>query len=561
MRRMRGKVTEGFGWRPLAVGLATLAFLLAGASIVRAGSAPKMSDADFEQGKKLYFQRCAGCHGTLRAGATGPELSPKKTINLGSERLSDILNYGMPGGMPAWGEEGLLTEKEIDILVRYIQQEPPQPPEMGLPEIKESWKIYTQVADRPTKPMHSRDWENFFGVVLRDAGEVAIIDGDTKEMVSVIKTGYAVHILRSSSSGRYFYVVGRDGRISLIDLWTEKPSLVAEVKPCIDARSVDASKFTGDRKGAFLGFLGGEKRENFADKLAIIGCYWPPHYAVVDGLTLEPKKLVRTSGYTYDTDEYLPEVRVASIVASHYDPLWVVSLKESGYVALVDYSDTEALKTTMIEAERFLHDGGWDSTKRYFLVAANMRDTVSVIDVKEKKFVANIKTGKKPHPGRGANWIDPEFGPVWATTHIGEGRISLIGTDPSGHPDNAWKVVRQIDLKGRAGGLFLKTHDNSPWIWTDAPLNSDSDRIREICILSKAKGALEKCFPATDHGRIVHFEYNKAGDEMWVSVWDKKGEILVYDDKTLELKKKITGDWLITPTGKFNVYNTRGDIY
>ncbi|MEW6775062.1 MAG: cytochrome D1 domain-containing protein [Bdellovibrionota bacterium] len=510
--------------------------------------APKMSKEEFEQGKTIYFQRCAGCHGTLRAGATGPELSPAKTIKLGEERLKDILQYGMPGGMPAWGEDGILNEQEIEIISRYIRQEPPAPPELPLEEIKKSWKVYVPLDQRPKKVAHKRNWENFFGVVLRDKGEVAIIDGDTKEKIAVIKTGYAVHILRSSSSGRYFYVVGRDGRISLIDLWSAEPSLVAEVKPCIDARSVDASKYHGP-KG------------DFSDKLAIVGCYWPPHFTILDGLTLEPKKLIRTSGYTYDTNEYLPEVRVASIIASHFDPLWVVSLKESGYVWLVDYSDIKNLRVAMIEAERFLHDGGWDATKRYFLVAANMRNRMSVIDVKEKKFIANIDTGKKPHPGRGANWVDPEFGPVYGTTHIGEGQLTLIGTDPAKHKKHAWQVVRQLELKGRAGGLFIKTHDKSPWVWTDAPLNSEAEKTQTLCVYSKKKAQIEKCFQAADRGRLVHFEYNKAGDEVWVSVWDKTGEILVYDDKTLTLKTKITGDWLVTPTGKFNVFNTRNDVY
>jgi nitrite reductase (NO-forming)/hydroxylamine reductase len=35
----------------------------------------------------------------------------------------------------------------------------------------------------------------------------------------------------------------------------------------------------------------------------------------------------------------------------------------------------------------------------------------------------------------------------------------------------------------------------------------------------------------------------------------------VYDDKTLALKKVITDPKMITPTGKFNVYNTQHDIY
>ena len=39
----------------------------------------------------------------------------------------------------------------------------------------------------------------------------------------------------------------------------------------------------------------------------------------------------------------------------------------------------------MIKAERFLHDGGWDSTKRYFLVAANQANTIAVVDALEGK--------------------------------------------------------------------------------------------------------------------------------------------------------------------------------
>ena len=59
--------------------------------------------------------------------------------------------------------------------------------------------------------------------------------------------------------------------------------------------------------------------------------------------------------------------------------------------------------------------------------------------------------------------------------------------------------------------------------------------------------------------KVVHIEFNKAGDEAWISLWDKEGEVVVIDDKTLTVKERITG--LHTPTGKFNVYNTMKDIY
>jgi len=33
-----------------------------------------LNEADFETAKSMYFQRCAGCHGVLRKGATGKSL-------------------------------------------------------------------------------------------------------------------------------------------------------------------------------------------------------------------------------------------------------------------------------------------------------------------------------------------------------------------------------------------------------------------------------------------------------------------------------------------------------
>jgi nitrite reductase (NO-forming)/hydroxylamine reductase len=47
-------------------------------------------------------------------------------------------------------------------------------------------------------------------------------------------------------------------------------------------------------------------------------------------------------------------------------------------------------------------------------------------------------------------------------------------------------------------------------------------------------------------------------------VWSAKNHesaIVVVDDKTRKLKAVIKDPRLITPTGKFNVYNTRHDVY
>ena len=80
------------------------------------------------------------------------------------------------------------------------------------------------------------------------------------------------------------------------------PGPVAEIKIGMEARSIETSKFEG-----------------WEDKLAIAGAYWPPQYVIMDGDTLEPKKIVSTRGNIYDEQVYHPEPRVAAILASHYD--------------------------------------------------------------------------------------------------------------------------------------------------------------------------------------------------------------------------------------------------
>ena len=516
---------------------------------------PTLTQEQFDQARQIYFERCAGCHGVLRKGATGKPLTPDVTKERGFEYLRDFINYGSPAGMPNWGSSAELSEDQVEMMATYLLQDPPQPPEFGMAEMQATWKVHIPLEQRPTEQQNDLDLDNLFVVTLRDSGEVGLIDGDSKEIVQVIKTGYAVHISRLSASGRYVFTIGRDAKIDLIDLWMDPPQTVAEIKIGLEARSVETSKMKG-----------------WEDVYAIGGTYWPPQYVIMDGDTLEPLKIVSTRGMTVDTQEYHPEPRVASIVASHFHPEFIVNVKETGHILLVNYEDIKNLKVTDIAAELFLHDGGFDSTGRYFLVAANARDTVAVVDTKDQKLVSLIKTpGVKPHPGRGANFVDPEFGPVWATSHLGDEMIALIGTDPEGHPDQAWQVVRTLEGQG-GGSLFVKTHPNSRHLYVDTPLNPEPEIASSVAVfdlddLSKEYTVLpigEWSGIAEGMRRVVQPEFNKDGTEVWFSVWNSKNEesaIVVVDDKTLELKAVIRDPRLVTPTGKFNVYNTKNDIY
>ncbi len=517
--------------------------------------APKMTQAEFDLGRKVYFERCAGCHGVLRKGATGKALTPDITLGKGTDYLKVFIAYGSPAGMPNWLTSGEMDEKTVDVMARYIQQDPPTPPEFGMADMKKTWKVIVPPAQRPKRKMNSYNIDNIFSTTLRDTGEVALIDGDTKKIINIVKTGYAVHISRMSASGRYLFVIGRDAKINMIDLWMEKPDNVAELRIGLEARSVETSKYKG-----------------YEDKLAIAGAYWPPQYVIMNGDTLEPLKIVATRGMTVGTQEYHPEPRVASIVGSHFKPEFVVNVKETGKTLLVDYSNIDALKVTELESAPFLHDGGLDASKRYFMVAANQSNKIAAMDLKEGKMAKLIDVGKIPHPGRGANFVHPKFGPVWSTGHLGDETISLIGTDPVKNKAHAFKVVQT--LKGQGGGsLFLKSHPKSQHLYVDTPLNPDP-KISQTLAVFDIKN-LDKGFTVLpvaewagikDGGamRVLQPEYNKAGDEVWLSIWsakDKQSAIVVIDDKTLKPKAIIKDPRLITPTGHFNVFNTQRDVY
>ena len=516
--------------------------------------APPMTQAEFDKARQIYFERCAGCHGVLRKGATGKPLTPELTQAKGLDYLKVFIGYGSPAGMPNWLTSGEMDEKTVDLMARYIQHDPPVPPEFGMADMKKTWKVVVPPEQRPKKKMNSYNIDNIFSTTLRDTGEVALIDGDTKQIINIVKTGYAVHISRLSASGRYLFVIGRDAKINMIDLWMEKPDNVAELRVGLEARSVDTSKYKG-----------------YEDKYAIAGSYWPPQYVIMKGDTLEPLKIVGTRGMVVGTQEYHPEPRVAAIVASHFKPEFVVNVKETGKTLMVDYSNLDALKITEIGSAPFLHDGGWDSSKRYFMVAANNSNMIAAIDAKDGKLAGITEVGKIPHPGRGANFVHPQYGRVWATGHLGDETVSLVATDDK-RKATAFKQVAQ--LKGQGGGsLFIKTHPKSKNLWVDTPLNPDPKISQSVAVFDiRNLAAGFKVLPIaewaglTDDGakRVVQPEYNQAGDEVWFAVWsakNKQSALVVVDDKTLKLKAVIKDPRLITPTGHFNVHNTQHDIY
>ena len=536
---------------------AVLAAMLVGGMAAVSGSAvasePTLTKEQFDRANLLYFQQCAGCHGVLRKGATGKNLEPEPMIKLGQQRLERIIALGTEGGMNNFDK--IYAPEDISLLATYIQMTPPVPPERNITQMKESVKRFVEVKDYPTKPLHGRNWQNFFLAIERDHGSVAVVDGDTYELVARIPTGYAVHVMKAVEAnkavkhpkpeeiGRFWYTMGRDGKVTKIDLWqVPEKMLVGEVQVAYDARDVAVS---GD------------------GKYAIAGGYWPPHFVIIDASTLEPLKVVSARGVNVD-GEYVNESRVAAIYDTPHAPTWLVNMKELGQTWQVDYSDIENLRIDMIDNSKFLHDGFFDPTGRYFQIAANASNQMVVIDAQTRKLEAIIDTDLRPHPGPGANWIDPKCGPVGGTPHLGVGKMTAWGNDPANRPNEAWKICYEVDTDGP--GLFIRTHPKSDYVWIDQTLHPEPEVQQSIKVIDKKTQEVVKTIRLTEKAGYVavHFEFNKDGTEVWASVWNRSdslqpnGEMIIFDAKTLEEKGRVKG--LYAPTGKFNVFNRSNHV-
>ena len=118
---------------------------------------PALTQAEFDEANTIYFQRCAGCHGVLRKGATGKALTTNLTRELGYDYLKSFITYGSPAGMPNWGTSGELSEEKVDLVARYLLKRPTVSPEWGMKEMRNSWQVLVpgsapEGEDEPARP-------------------------------------------------------------------------------------------------------------------------------------------------------------------------------------------------------------------------------------------------------------------------------------------------------------------------------------------------------------------------------------------------------------------------
>ncbi|MGI9414258.1 MAG: cytochrome D1 domain-containing protein [Hyphomicrobiales bacterium] len=261
--------------------------LATGGTMARPGAAPyhkaavppnalRLVTVRFDRADRIYFQRCAGCHGPMRQGGTGKPLTLAVTRKLGFDQLRHIIHNGTAEGMPSWGTSGELSPDEVALMARYLLEEPAPPPGFGMPEIRASWKLHVPVAERPVRQMSAFRLDGKLSVDIAGDGRLVFKDTAGSEAFAIDDAGRGAVRARVSASSRYLYTMDCDARITLFDLWMKTPQPVAEIRIGSEGRSMEAS--------------GGKDAKQLS---LLTASNWPPQYVALDGSTLEPRVVHR----------------------------------------------------------------------------------------------------------------------------------------------------------------------------------------------------------------------------------------------------------------------------
>lgn len=95
----------------------------------------------------------------------------------------------------------------------------------------------------------------------------------------------------------------------------------------------------------------------------------------------------------------------------------------------------------------------------------------------------------------------------------------------------------------------MRSHENSPYAWVDVFMGPNKDLVH---IIDKASLEITTTINPSPQKTSGHIEYTRDGRFALLSIWEKEGELVVYEAETL---KEITRIPMSKPVGKYNVFN------
>lgn len=482
---------------------------------------------------QLYSANCGRCHGENRMGISAPALIPDTISRLGREALVKTISDGrVQTQMPAFSQA--LKADEISALADYIMRPLEGVPNWTEHDISASLSL-SQSYKAADHPVFKSDPLNLFVVVETGDHHVSVLDGDTFERLDRFATPFAVHGgPKFSPDGHFVFIMSRDGWIQKYDLWALQE--VGRVRAGLNSRNIALSK-----DGKWLA----------------VANYLPHTLTILSAADLTVEKIFDVADAKGVTSRvsavYQAPTRDSFILALKDVPeIWEIATNPNaepvyeGFVHSHEKDMSEALPSASglfarrrISTTQPLDDFFFDPEYRNLIGAARDGGKAVVVNLVVGREIADLALPGMPHLGSGISWMR-DGRRVMATPHLKEGVVSIIDVE-------TWKPVSAIKTEGP--GFFLRSHENSPYVWADAFFGRDKNAMH---IIDKQNLQIVTTLRPAPGATVAHVEFDRYGRYALVSIWEDDGAVIVYDAKTLQEIKRIP---MRKPSGKYNVYN------
>ena len=481
--------------------IVTIALVLAGIAAAHAGPA------------ETYAENCADCHGTDRLGGDGPALIPQTLKRMrGPNVVNVILKGRVSTQMPGFAES--LETEAAEELAAWLKTPLDFVPTWDEAQIADSLQMNEEY--RPVEaPGWNADPMNITLVVETGDHHVSVLDGDTFAVLDRFETPFAVHGgPKFSPDGRYVFIMSRDGWVQKYDLWALKE--VGRLRAGLNSRNIAMSH---------------------DGKWIAVANYLPMTLTILSTDDLSVAQVMPV----VDRDNNAS--RVSAVYQAPQRKSFILALKDAPEIWEVAFDDEAPAGVPFgrrrIEVAEPIDDFFFDDDYRNLIGAA--RDGVRgiVVNLAEGREIAELPLDGLPHLGSGISW-DRDGRRVMATPHLKEGKLSIIDTQ-------TWRRIATIKTQGP--GFFLRSHENTPYFWSDVFFGPNRDLMH---VIDKQSFEIVKTLRPVPGATVAHVEFTRDGKHALVSVWEDDGAVIVYDAETMEEVRRLP---MRKPSGKYNVWN------
>ncbi|MBA4491819.1 nitrite reductase [Paracoccus sp. S1E-3] len=476
-----------------------------------------------------YAANCAACHGEDRLGGTGPALIPETLARL--RGIEAIIAEGRPATQMA-GFADQLTGDRIAALADYLQAPLAEAPLWSAQQMAGSRRMNPDYRPAP-EPVFTGDPMNITLVVETGDHHVSVLDGDSFAVLDRFATPFAVHGgPKFTPDGRFVFIMSRDGWVQKYDIWSLQE--VGRIRAGLNSRNIAISQ-----DGRWLA----------------VANYLPASLSVLstDDLSVAQAVPVTARDGT--------ESRVSAVYQAPSRKSFVLALKDApeiwevatdpatgavrdGFVPATGLKEVPGAAPGLFARRRIQTEEPLDD----FFFTPDYRNLIGTNRQGDKGVVVNLDLGREiaelplpgmPHLGSGITW-DRDGRKVMATPHLNEGVLSVIDMED-------WRLVSQIRTDGP--GFFLRSHDNSPYVWADVFFGPHRD---EMHVIDKQTLEIVTTLAPFPGQTFAHAEFTRDGSHVLVSLWEDEGAVVVYDAQTLREVKRLP---MKKPSGKYNVWN------